>query len=199
MKPISHVPEDRLEQYALGRLPKSDIPGVEEHLFICEHCRDQLDKVEDFAIGFRNVVKSDPGLARPAAAIDWFGWLRRPAYSMPVALVALILAIGVFSRNRVQFAPAVALQMSAVRGEMPVAIPAREFDLTLADGPREGGPFRVEVVGAAGQTMWNGLAESGPSGVQVKVMQRLAPGDYFVRIYADSGKVMREYGFHVRP
>ena len=46
--------------------------------------------------------------------------------------------------------PAASLQLTAMRGEMPITIPAREFDLTLADGPREGGPFRVEVVNAMG-------------------------------------------------
>jgi hypothetical protein len=34
--------------------------------------------------------------------------------------------------------------------------------------------------------------------VHVKVMQRLAPGDYFVRLYTASGRMLREYGFRVK-
>jgi len=81
---------------------------------------------------------------------------------------------------------------------MPFTGPAREFDLTLADGPREAGPFRVEVVDATGLSVWSGLAESSPVGVQVKVMRRLAPGVYFVRLSAASGKLLSEYGFRIR-
>ena len=56
-----------------------------------------------------------------------------------------------------------------MRGEMPLTVPAREFALTLSDGPREGGPFRVEVVNAMGLSMWSGLVESSPTGIEVKV------------------------------
>jgi hypothetical protein len=199
VEPVYHVTEEQLEQYSLGKLPVSEIPRLEEHLLICVACQDQLDALSEFGAGMKNVLQSDPGQLRQDSPANWFRWLRRPAFSMALGLAALVLVIGIFSRNKVQFAPAAALQLTALRGNMPSAVPAREFDLTLADGPHEGGPFRVEVVGAAGQMMWNGLAESTPSGVQVKVLQRLEPGDYFVRLYADSGKVMHEYGFRVRP
>jgi hypothetical protein len=81
---------------------------------------------------------------------------------------------------------------------MPFSVPAREYDLTLADGPRDGGPFRVEVVYVTGIAAWSGFAESSPAGVQVKVMHRLGPGDYFVRLYDASGRMLREYGFRIR-
>jgi hypothetical protein len=194
----SHVTEEQLEQYALGGQPALDIQHIEEHLLICTTCQAQLDIIADFQIGIKKALQSEPALLRPAAPAKWFGWLRRPVVSMGLALAALVLVIGLFSNNRVQFEPVATLQLTALRGEMPTAVAAREFDLMLADGPREGGPFRVEVVGAAGQMMWTGLAESGASGVRVKVLQRLGPGDYFVRLYADSGKVLHEYGFHVR-
>ena len=175
-----------------------DIPGGRTSLDL-RGVRDQLDALADFGTGMKNVLETTRGRFSRESAGKRFNWFRRPAFSMALGLAALILVIAVFSRNKVQFAPAAALQLTALRGNMPSAVPAREFDLTLADGPHEGGPFRVEVVGAAGQMMWNGLAESTPSGVQVKVLQRLDQGDYFVRLYADSGKVMHEYGFQVRP
>jgi hypothetical protein len=185
----SHQTDDQLELYALDRLPEADLPHLEEHLMSCAACREKLDEIGDFALAMREVT---------VPKTEWYGWLRRPAFSMALAFAALILVVGFLSNGRVKFAPAVSLQLTAMRGEMPVTVPAREFDLTLADGPREGGPFRVEVVNAMGQAMWTGLAESGASGVKVMVTQRITPGDYFVRLYSASGAMLREYGFRIR-
>jgi len=186
-----HGTDDQLEQYALDLLPESHLPRLEEHLMICEVCREKLDQIADFALGMR----AAPVTAPPT---DWFGWLRRPAFSMALAFAALILVVGIFSNRGMKLVPAVSLQLNATRGEIPFTVPAREFDLTLADGPREAGPFRVEVVDATGLSVWSGLAESSPAGVQVKVMRRLAPGVYFVRLSAASGKLLSEYGFRIR-
>lgn len=184
-----HETDDQLEQYALDRLPDADLPRLEEHLMTCAACRERLDEIGDFALGMH---------AAATPKTEWLGWLRRPAFSMALAFAALILVVGILSNGRVKFAPAVSLQLTAMRGEMPFTVPAREFDLTLSDGPREGGPFRVEVVNAMGVSMWTGLAESSPAGVRVMVMQRMTPGDYFVRLYTASGKMLREYGFRIR-
>lgn len=184
-----HGTDDQLEQYALGRLPDSDLPLLEQHLTICAACRERLDDIEDFALGMREALA-----AEPAPRTDWVAWLRRPAVSMALAFAALVLVVGVFSNEGTRFAPSASLQLTAMRGGMPSTVPAREFDLTLADGPLDGGPFRVEVVNAMGATMWSGLAGDN----HFKVRQRLGPGDYFVRLYAVSGKMLREYGFRIR-
>lgn len=184
-----HGTEDQLEQYALGRLPGSDLPQLEQHLTICAACRERLDRIEDFTIGMREALNTKL-TPRP----DWFAWLRRPAVSMGLTFAALVLVVGIFSNTGTKFAPSASLQLTAMRGEMPLAAPAREFDLTLVDGPREGGPFRVDVVNATGARVWSGLAAS----QQFKLQQRLGPGDYFVRLYAASGQMLREYGFRIR-
>lgn len=190
MEHYLHVTDDQLELYALDRLPDSDLPDFEVHLMMCANCRERLDEIGTFAWAMRE--------APAAPETDRFGWLRRPAFSMGFGLVVLVLAIGIFSNGRTKFAPNAALQLTATRGEMPFTIPAREFDLTLLDGPREGGPFRVDVVNVTGIAAWSGLAKSSPAGVQVKVMHRLGPGDYFVRLHDASGKMLREYGFRIR-
>jgi hypothetical protein len=193
-----HGTEDQLELYARGRLPESDLPVLEDHLLICTTCQEKLDEIGDFALGMQEAL----GTA-VVPQTRGFGWglaslFRRPVFSMALAFVALIVVVGVFSNGRTQFAPSASLQLTATRGEMPSTIPAREFDLTLSDGPREGGPFRIQVVNAMGASVWGGLAESSPAGVQFKVTQRLGQGDYFVRLYSVSGKTLREYGFHIR-
>jgi hypothetical protein len=193
-----HGTNDQLELYARGRLPESDLPVLEDHLLICKTCCEKLDEIGDFALGMQEALVS-----APVAQTAGWGWglaslFRRPAFSMALAFVALLVVIGVFSNGRTQFAPSASLQLTAMRGEMPSTIPAREFDLTLSDGPRDGGPFRIEVLNAAGASVWSGLAESGPAGVRFKVTQRLGQGDYFVRLYSVSGKTLREYGFRIR-
>jgi hypothetical protein len=200
-----HGTDDQLELYARGRLPESDLPVLEEHLMICTSCREKLDEIGDFALGMREAsgAGSASTPARAGSRTDWFGggwasFFRRPAFSMALAFAALVVILGVFGNGRTNFAPNASLQLTAMRGEMPLTVAAREFDLTLSDGPREGGPFRVEVLSAAGASVWSGLAESGPAGVQFKLMQRLAQGDYFVRLYSSSGNNLREYGFRVR-
>jgi hypothetical protein len=193
-----HGTDDQLELYSRGRLPESDLPVLEEHLMICSTCQEKLDEIGDFALGMQEALAT-----AVAPQTRSFGWglaslFRRPAFSMAVAFVALLVAIGVFSNGRTQFAPSASLQLTAMRGEMPSTIPAREFNLTLLDGPREGGPFRIEVLNAAGASVWSGLAESSPAGVRFELTQRLGQGDYFVRLYSVSGKTLREYGFRIR-
>ncbi len=48
-----HGTEDQLELYALGRLPDSDLPRLEEHLLACTACREKLNGTADFALAMR--------------------------------------------------------------------------------------------------------------------------------------------------
>ena len=145
----------------------------------------------------------EPALRRAAPeTIGWSGWLRRPAVSMALAFLVLILAIGFFSNRPASIAPSVSLQLSADRGEVPSTAPGRQFDLGLPNAPGEGGPFRVEVVNAMGVSMWSSLVSANPSGapsgMHINVTQQLLPGDYVVRLHAVDGSVLRDYPFRVR-
>jgi predicted anti-sigma-YlaC factor YlaD len=203
-----HGTDEQLEHYSLGSLSDSDLPVIEAHLLMCAACRERLNGIEDFNIAMRDALSEESALEAVAlknteSRGGWFKWgllasLRRPAFSMALGCVALIVAMVIFSHGRTKFAPGASLQLTAMRGEMPTTIPARELDLTLSDGPRVGGPFRIEVVNAMGATMWRGAANDRPAGLQVKLMQSLVPGDYFVRLYSADGKELREYGFRIR-
>jgi hypothetical protein len=208
-----HATDGQLEQYALGRLSTADLPPVEEHLLICSACQERLTGIGDFAIGMREALSlpgPDPedlpegeseSFALPRKGpgrASWLAWMRRPAVSMALGFAGLLLTIAIFSSNRTNYAPTAALLLTATRGEMPVAVPAREFDLTLTGDNPGPGPFRVKVVNAMAVTMWSGLAEGDSAGARVRVQQRLAPGDYFVQLYSASGALLHEYGFRVR-
>jgi hypothetical protein len=203
-----HGTDDQLEEYVFGRLSLSDLPALEEHLMICGACRDRLDAIEAVTAGLKEALGTSPALLKPALSwADWFSrfarfaqqCLRQPAFALALGVAALVAAVAVLSNGHTKFAPVATLQLTASRGEMPYAGPARELDLTLSDLPAEGGPLRVEIVKATGHAMWSGAAASSAAGIQVKAERQFGSGDYFVRLYSVSGNMLREYGFRIRP
>ena len=199
MKPDlkAHGTDEQLELYALGRLPESEHILLEGHLIVCSACRRRLDGIGDFALGMRaagaEVVSESWSGANPHLS----AFLRRPLASVSLAFALLLIVLAIFSTGRTNLAPVASLQLTALRGAMPETVPAQSYDLRLADVPHDGGPFHVEVVNAAGGSMWSGTAAGSPSGVEVTVTQRLKQGDYFVRVSSADGKTQREYGFRV--
>jgi hypothetical protein len=197
-----HGTDDQLELYALDRLADAELPQLESHLMICEVCREKLDEIGDFALAMREAAPARPEPAPKAVAADWLRWLRRPTFSIGPAFAVLAVATGIavmriLSNGPTTFAPSASLQLTASRGEMPFTGPARQLVLTLVDGSREGGPFRVEVVNVTGAPAWSGMAERVPAGAEVRVTRRLTPGVYFLRLYSPAGDMLREYGFRI--
>ena len=86
---------------------------------------------------------------------------------------------------------------------MADARPNRPLNLSIdsremATSTAELGPYRLEVVDAAGNRAWTGTAVSSVSGkIVARVEKRLAAGVYWVRLYAHSGKLLREYGLRL--
>ena len=182
-----HQPEDRLELYALGRLSGSEVEQIEEHLLMCQACVGKLEEIGVFALNVREDLKAH---AEPPVR-SWAVW-RQPRFALPAIFAMALLALGVYfagSGRRVE--PFASLQLTAMRGEMQTVEAARETDLTLTDPPSTGAPFRVEVVDAGGAGVWSG------TGLHAKIRKRLAPGDYFVRLFSSKGQLLHEYGFHV--
>lgn len=195
-----HQTDEQLETYILGRLRDCELAALEEHLIVCAACRGRLDTMEHFSAGMKEALalKAAETASLPRR-VTWFEWLRRPAVSMAVAFLAVLAIVSVFSTGHSKMAPVSVLTLTATRGEVPTASSARELDLLLSDSPTDGNVFRVEVMNALGQSVWSGLAQSTPSGVQVKAQRPFPAGDYFVRLRGPSGDVLREYGFRIRP
>lgn len=51
-----HFDEEMLERYALGQLEGSDLAAVEEHLLVCQRCRDRVVELDQFIAAFRGAV-----------------------------------------------------------------------------------------------------------------------------------------------
>ncbi|HVV44179.1 MAG TPA: hypothetical protein VHC72_03215 [Bryobacteraceae bacterium] len=206
-----HATDDQLELYALGRAPASDIPPLEQHLLICTACQERLDNLAAFADGMRDALADYSPEVRPRlSAAEWLRradipariafWLpprTSPWVSMTLGCAALVIIGGIVAHDKTGTAEAATLQLTAVRGEMPITVPAREFDLALTDSPREGGPYRVQILNVTGALVWQRVMESAPAGLRVRLKRRLPPGDYFVRLYSPADVMLREYGFRV--
>jgi hypothetical protein len=50
-----HISEDDLELYVTGRLPEAHAALVEEHLFVCEECRERLAGRDAYVAAVREV------------------------------------------------------------------------------------------------------------------------------------------------
>ncbi len=190
-----HESEDRLELYALGRLGDSEIEQVEEHLMVCEPCRELLEQTSVSALAFREEL-SKPVIHRPAFE-GWFGWLT-PRVMSAAAFAVFVLAAILYWGGESRLAPVASLQLTAMRGGMQSVGIARETDLVLTDAPAAGTPLSVEVVDGSGTAVWNGTGNNSGRGVELKIANRLSPGDYFVRLRSAKGELLHEYGFRVR-
>ena len=95
-----HGTDAQLELYALGRLPASDLPLLEEHLLTCTACQERLDGIEDVAIGMREALAAWRQSRPRRPQTDWLRWLRRPAFSMALAFAALVVVLAIFSNGR---------------------------------------------------------------------------------------------------
>jgi hypothetical protein len=50
---VVHIGEDDLEQYAMRTIPESACATLEEHLLICEDCRDRLEATDEYVAAIR--------------------------------------------------------------------------------------------------------------------------------------------------
>ncbi len=194
-----HSSDEQLELYTLGRLSASEVTPLEEHLIVCGACREKLEMIGDFALGMRSAGQPQAAQPLPSASPSrWSLFLRHPAISTGLAFVSVLVVIAIFSATRNHLAPSASLQLTATRGGMPLTVPAHSLDLRLTDAPAKGGPFRIEIFNASGESVWRGSAPLGPAGIEVNVRQSLPQGDYFVRLYSAAGQMLREYGFRIR-
>jgi anti-sigma factor RsiW len=53
MRAIDHVDENVLEQYSLGSASAEETAALEEHLLICDYCRQRLLQVDWFITAIR--------------------------------------------------------------------------------------------------------------------------------------------------
>lgn len=196
-KPIIHPDEDVLENYAFDRLSGKETSGFEEHLLVCEECRNTLAETDDYVRLMKAgtaayVTEYDAGpLSHVRVREPGLRW--NCAAAAVLALACLIALIS----WRTPLGDPHAIVLNALRGSFPSDVsqaPAGQplnLQIDLKD-VRQATGYRVEVVDATGHRVWFG-------GTPARVTKGLPPGVYWVRLSTDAGEPLREYGLSVVP
>jgi hypothetical protein len=203
----THIDEDVLELYSLGRLSETQSSGLEEHLLTCHACQQRLEQTDDFVRAFRMAVrgKSQPE-KRDERRRRWWNWGGAGWQPIPAGAALALVAIAVIAlAPRSVPTQEVDVRLSALRGSGSGAlaiVPAqRKIRLDLDAQALPSPSYRIELADARGRQLWQS-----PSPVRAEserlhaTVTRLVPaGLYWVRLYDPiSGQLAREYGLTAR-
>lgn len=185
-----HLDEEQAEEYSMGVLSEAEQALCEEHLLVCETCRETVHETDQFLRAMKSAAREEAGTVRERSWGPWFGL--KPAWIFATA----VLLLGSVSLLRYEpgESPA-AVRLSALRGAQPSSLAPAGRNLLLvpdASGLPQSAGYRVEVVDADGQAVWSGSFAA--SGTRVPPQR---PGIYFVRIRSSNGELLREYGLEI--
>jgi len=194
-----HVKSEELELYCLGGLTEVRCAHLEEHLFLCEVCRDRLTETENYVATMKEAGRrwSAEKVEEPAGAIVPIRRWRMPQRSrlVPISIAAVLLVCAAvwFGRHSSVQAPPFAVELTSVRGAASGRAPAdRPLSLKLdLTGLSDRQPLVGEVVDATGSRV-----AKFPVGAPA-LLKPLPTGSYFVRLFGASGELLREYALTV--
>lgn len=202
----SHPSDDDIELYSLERLPDEQQQTIEEHLIVCEQCRQRLDQTDEFVAAMQDALLevqqegTQRSGVRPRGAA-WISWVPKQVWAA-AAVAAVAVAIVVPLRNTKTTATEVSL--TAYRGEpgtMSSSVPAgSELTLNLDVAGLPPLPsYVVEVANAGGSALHTQTVAGGAGPLSVDVGLSLRAGQYWVRLYDpdDPERPLREFGLKV--
>lgn len=182
-----HPDDEIIESYSLGLLAEDRLGRTEEHLLVCEHCRQRVERADSWVTAVRVAARQVSLQPIEKERFSLFPkWL--PAFA---ALAAIVIA-GFFALRTGSVAPA-AVALSATRGPGDEILAPAQTPLQLKPDtstlPQER-RYVLEIIDSTGKPMWRGAYPGDPA-------KGLAPGLYFVRVSSQTGKLYREYGLQV--
>ena len=196
----SHPNEEVLEEYVFHRLPAVLVAQVEEHLLLCESCREALHKIDEFvstmhasARTLNSIQSSAPGARRRTAL--WTG-----AGAVSVAVVTLAGLLVLHETPKEQAAP-VAVTLSSIRGLEALSIVPAGKPLELhIDAPdlAPAGNYQIRLVNSAGGQIWKGTTTHRDGKPLAQIPVALKAGVYWVRLYDATGTALREFGMSAK-
>ena len=191
---MQHIEDNLLDQYALGTLPADAIPELEEHLIVCSFCQTRLVEADELLILLREAApfeKATPHLLR-SPAFKYTVWS-----TAAIALTVLLTLLFTGDAHHAKLQPAILL-MQSLRGpeaaaEMSSSKPVLlVFDLAVQANPLD---YEVQIVDPVGNEVLKKGTELRDGRLAV-LIDRLARGSYWVRLYRQQSELTVEY--HLR-
>ncbi len=193
---LKHIPEETLEQYCLGRLSETEIEPIEEHLFVCTHCQEQLAETDEFVRAVRSAC--DELEAEPVVEPWWKRiWAGSAAFSWKPAAAMVACALALFLVLPFRNPGSAVVDLQTMRGpEDAIEVPAgKDLTLRLAVGDATG-PLEVRLADASGSPVTTAKVEKSGADAVAQVKQ-LRAGSYWARLYSGD-QLVREYSLNVR-
>jgi hypothetical protein len=178
----------------MGASSPDETSQIEEHLLICEDCRNRLRETAGFVNSVQMAARQ---WRRDERAARGHGW-SIPAWFPVLAAVCGLVLIAVAIRVVRPHGPAVAVSLTAFRGAGAGSIGPSGRELTLQPdltGLAEAPAYRLEIVDQTGRPVRLATLTRTVGGVNVPA---LGVGLYFVRLYLPVGNLLREYGLEIR-
>ena len=195
--PTPHLSGDALEEYVFNRLPDAEASNFEDHLLVCCGCRSALEETEAFI----RAAKLAAAEYQVNPRRHWLDFAPFHRLSKVVALAAASIFVAVLLWPRDSAISAATVELIALRGgATPMAqVPAgAELDLKIdLTGLPTLPAYRIEIVDADGRSVWTATAAAGERILIAHVPKRLAQGIYWVRLYSESGELLREFGLNL--
>lgn len=188
-----HMDEEELEQYSLGTADSETNTALEEHLLICERCREQLQNTDQHVLAMRSAAQHQREMAERKRRF-WEVPLWVPALAAVACGLVIMIAVRAPGTSP---QPAVAVSLTAMRDSGRGSSAPRGRDLLVypgLTGLAPAGAFRLEVVTDTGRMVRQVVLDGGGAAR----VPGLDPGTYFVRLSTSSGELLREYALTVR-
>ncbi len=198
-----HLTEEKIEQYAMGKLRGDECDQLEEHLLICAVCQDALEGTDSFLTNIQVAAKRLADNPQPDSVWKKIPYLpalaTRPLPAMAAGLCSLALVLFMVApRMQVSNLEQQQITLESLRGSTIVAVVAnadRPLLLSLDASGLSGSAttYSVKIVNDAGKEMLSGAATAQSGKLSVNVSRGLPAGSYFVRVYDSSAKLLREF------
>jgi hypothetical protein len=192
----NHASEDDLELYAMGRLETGRVAEFEEHLYVCDSCRDKLETAERFIMAMQGALETRvERQSHMAALLTWW----KETFTVPrLATAGAVCAIALLVMAPLQDTPLTEVPLATYRSENPrpaVAPADSAFTLKPDLTGLPGDSFLLEVADANGRAIAESLVERGSA---TRKTVRLSGGQYWVRVYSTERALLREYALTVK-
>jgi hypothetical protein len=204
MQPVKnlHPTPDELENCLLDRSSEKERQIVEEHLLVCDACRDALQDIHATILA-RNWALADLERDQSAPSRKWVRFvIPARAYAGCAAALIALLSWTYMARTGSPV-PESQVSLTAMRsgGASPSAFAVAGSRVTLnldTTSLPSTGRYLIEVVDLGGTRVWDGEVAARTPALTVRLAKPISAGRYWVRLNATTGAALREFELRVQ-